>query len=370
MNETFYPSKFPYICKNNFDVNFTDRINACAKLGDILKNRDPDRFRSVRREIDELNTLVETSAQFNGWFTRDNVNFALYSLGKSLEHLKVERWLDRYPEKIFDLRQDKTIGVVMAGNIPLVGFHDYLCVMITGNRLIAKLSADDQKMLPLIHRIFEKIEPGFKGKAVFTNEKLTGFDAVIATGSNNTARYFEYYFGKYPHIIRKNRNGVAVLTGNETPEELAALGEDIFRYYGLGCRNVSKIYVPKGYTFDNLFRALEQYGEVAVNHKYKNNYDYNKSIYLVNKTPHFDNGFLILKEDADFSSPVSVVHYEHYSDIGKLKNELSAESDRIQCVVSTDDQIATAIVPGKSQRPQLWDYADNVDPIRFLISLD
>lgn len=348
-------------------VNFTDRINACAKLGDILKNPDAERYHSVRKEIGELNALVETSHNYNGWFTPDNVRFALHSLGKSLERMKVEKWLDRYPEQIFDRESNKIIGVVTAGNIPLVGFHDYLCVMITGNHFLGKLSSDDNKLLPLIHRIFEKLEPGFKNKATFTEDKLEGFDAIIATGSNNTARYFEYYFGKYPHIIRKNRNGVAVLSGKESPEELKALGEDIFRYYGLGCRNVSKIYVPKDYKFDLLFSALEKYADVAANHKFKNNYDYNKSIYLVNNTKHYDNGFLILKEDAALSSPVSVVHFEYYSNPENLNSELAKNKEQIQCVVSADGRINNAIPPGRSQQPGLWDYADNVDTIDFLI---
>lgn len=349
-------------------MNFTDRINACAKLGDILNNPDAEKYHSVRKEIDELNLLVETSHHYNGWFTRDNVRFALQSHGKSLERLKVEKWLNRYPKEAFEKQGNKTVGVVMAGNIPMVGFHDYLSVMVTGNRFLGKLSSGDNKLLPLVHRIFEKVEPGFKNKAAFTEEKLENIDAIIATGSNNTARYFEYYFGKYPHIIRKNRSGVAVLNGAETAEQLAALGEDILRYYGLGCRNVSKLYVPAGYKFDALFRALEQYAEVASNHKYTNNYDYNKSIYLVNNTQHFDNGFLILKEDAAMASPVAVVHFEYYENPDSLNHELDLNRDKIQCIVSADAGIAKAIAPGKSQQPQLWDYADNVDTINFLIS--
>jgi hypothetical protein len=350
-------------------VNSTDRINACAKLGDILRNPDSAKYHSVRKEIEQLNVLIESSHNYNGWFTPDNVKFAIHALGKSLEPHKVEKWLNRYPEEIFDQEHNRTIGVVMAGNIPIVGFHDYLCVMITGNKLIAKLSSDDNKILPLIHKIFGKIEPGFQDKAVFTEEKMTGFNAIIATGSNNTSRYFEYYFGKYPNIIRKNRNGVAVLTGTETQEELAALGEDIFRYYGLGCRNVSKLFVPENYRFDKFFEAIEPFAQLAENHKYKNNYDYNKSIYLVNNTAHFDNGFLILKEDAAFASPVAVVHFEYYNQMNDLQNELALHKNLIQCIISIDGQIPDALKPGKSQHPQLWNYADNRDTIRFLMEL-
>ncbi len=358
-----------YLCEKVINVNLTDRINACAKLGEILKNPDPDSFHSVRKEIDELNHLVEVSHQYNGWFTPENVRFAIDALGSSLDRLKVERWLDRYPDKIFDQKKNLAIAVVMAGNVPLVGFHDYMSVMLTGNKLIGKLSSNDNKLLPLIHRIFEKLEPGFRGQAIFTENKLSDFDAIIATGSNNTSRYFEYYFGKYPNLIRKNRNGVAVLHGNETREELVALGEDIFRYYGLGCRNVSKVYVPKGYKFHTLFKAIEPWAGVSENHKYQNNYEYNKSIYLVNNTPHFDTGFLIAKEDAAIASPVAVLHYEHYESIEDLNNEILTHADHIQCVVSSEARIKNAVKPGKAQHPQLWEYADNVDTIRFLMEL-
>lgn len=350
-------------------MNLTDRINACVKLGDILRNPDTDIFHSIRKELDQLNLLIESSQAMNGWFTPENIKFALHALGRSLDLHKIEKWLNKYPEEIFNITPNKTIGVVMAGNIPLVGFHDYLSIMITGNRLQAKLSSDDSKLLPLVHRIFEKIEPGFKDKATFTEEKLTKFDAIIATGSNNTARYFEYYFGKYPNIIRKNRNGVAVIIGKETPEELAALGEDIFRYYGLGCRNISKIFVPANYRFDDFFENIESFSRVGNNHKYANNYDYNKSIYLVNNTPHFDNGFLILKEDTAYASPVAVLHYEQYENIKVLQRQLFAHKEHIQCVVSADEQLNGAIRPGKSQHPQLWNYADNVDTIAFLMGL-
>ncbi len=350
-------------------MNLTDRINACVKLGDILKNPDPDKFHSIRKELDQLNLLVENSKASNGWFTPENVKFALNALGRSLELHKIERWLNKYPEDIFNRAHSKTVGVVMAGNIPLVGFHDYLSVLLTGYNLLAKLSGDDKKLLPLVHQIFAKLEPGFKFRATFTEKKLTDFDAIIATGSNNTSRYFEYYFGKYPNIIRKNRNGAAVITGSETHEELSALGEDIFRYYGLGCRSVSKLFVPKDYRFDDFFKSIESFNWVSSNHKYNNNYDYNKSVYLINKTPHFDNGFLILKEDAAYASPVAVVHYEHYHDITELNKLLNLHHEHIQCIVSVDEQIKGAIKPGKSQYPQLWNYADNVDTIEFLMGL-
>jgi len=350
-------------------VNFTDRINACAKLGDILRNPDANKFHSFRNEIDEMGDLISSSRQRNGWFTPENISFAIRSIGESLKPMKIEKWLNKYPEETFEKMWPRTIGVVMAGNVPLVGFHDYLCVMITGNNFLGKLSSDDNQLLPLINRIFEKIEPGFKERAEFTEGRIKKFDAVIATGSNNTARYFEYYFGKYPHIIRKTRNGVAVITANETEEQLLALGTDIFSYFGLGCRNVSKIFVPDGYDFKTLFEAIEEHGNIILHHKYKNNYDYNKSILLVNNTPHFDNGFLLLKQDASYGSPISVLHYENYHNINELEKQLHTQTEQIQCIVSANNHIAGAIAPGTSQKPDLWNYADNVDTIEFLMNL-
>jgi hypothetical protein len=350
-------------------MNSTDRITAIVKLGKILKNYDTETFHVFENEVAELKKLVETSRQTNGWFIPENVSFALKAIGNSLEQFHVEKWFSRYPGNTFEGSKKIVVGVVMAGNIPLVGFHDYLCVMVTGNYFLGKLSFDDNKLLPLVHKILGKIEPGFSKNAKFTEGKLEHFDAIIATGSNNTARYFEYYFGKYPNIIRKNRNGVAVITGHETDEELAALGEDIFRYFGLGCRNVSKIYVPQKYEFRQFFEAIEKYGDVISHHKYRNNYDYNKSIFLVNKVEHLDNGFLLLTENNSIPSPVSVMHYEHFQNISDINLHLRSKADQIQCIVAAGDVIEGALSPGKSQKPDLWDYADNVDTVKFLMEI-
>jgi hypothetical protein len=258
----------------------------------------------------------------------------------------------------------------MAGNVPLVGFHDLLCVLISGNKLLAKLSSDDNKMLPAIVDLLVQINPGFKDLVKVTDGKMEKFDAVIATGSNNTSRYFDYYFGKYPNIIRKNRNGVAVLTGTESQVELEGLADDIFLYYGLGCRNVSKLYLPKDYDLIKLMQVLEFRKSISENHKYFNNYEYNKAIYLVNGTNHFDAGNLILTENESIASPVSVVFYEFYEDLEKLKNSLSLISDKIQCIVSKETFGKNTVQFGKSQEPALWDYADGVDTMEFLLSLD
>jgi hypothetical protein len=349
-------------------VNLVNRINAFAKLGDILRNPDPEYHRNFSSYISDLQVLINNSVNYNPWFTPENVRFALKATGLSLKTRQLEKWLQYYDQALLEKRTTKTIGVVMAGNIPLVGFHDYLSVMLSGNKLQAKLSSGDNQLLPLIHKLLVRIEPAFTGKVDFTEGALSSFDAIIATGSDNSARYFDYYFGKYPHIIRKNRNGIAVLTGQETDDDLMALGEDIFRYFGLGCRSLSKLFVPKNYKFDRLFENIKDYSDVINHHKYANNYEYNKAICLVNKTPHLDNGFLLLKEDVASASPISVLFYEHYNNLKEVRLILERQREKIQCVVSVEKTLAEkgVVSPGKAQHPALWDYADGVDTMAFL----
>ncbi len=351
-------------------VSLVNRINAFARLGDILRNPDPDKFRMLSVEIQQLNDLIDNSKQYNAWFTPEMVRLALHATGRSLKTAKIEKWIGSYSIKKLEHCKPKTIGVVMAGNIPMVGFHDYLSVLISGHKLIAKLSSGDNKLLPLMHRIISKIEPALHPMVHFTESPLSGFDAIIATGSNNTSRYFDYYFGRYPHIIRKNRNSIALLTGKETDEQLQAFGADIFTYFGLGCRNVSKLLAPKQFRFDRFFDHLQDQVEIINHHKYKNNYDYNKAIYLVNGTPHLDNGFLLLKEDTALSSPVGVLYYETYDSVTEAKRRIESRLGELQCVVSAAEVSSLAIIsPGKSQQPELWDYADNIDTVEFLTGL-
>jgi len=256
----------------------------------------------------------------------------------------------------------------MAGNIPLVGFHDFLAVLITGHSVLIKQSSNDKHLLPYLAKYLEHIEPSFKGKIEFTEEKLYNFDAVIATGSNNTARYFEYYFREKPSIIRNNRNSLAVLTGNETKEELKGLSNDIFRYYGLGCRSISKLFVPKDYNFDSFFEAIYDWHPVINEAKYANNYDYNKAVYLMSEFNLLENGFLMLKEDKSYASPIATVFYEHYEDLETLKEKLNMEKEQIQCIVAKN-VAPNEVSFGYTQTPELWEYADNVDPIEFLIKI-
>jgi hypothetical protein len=262
----------------------------------------------------------------------------------------------------------KKVAIIMAGNIPLVGFHDFLSVLISGHQVIVKQSSNDKHLLPFLTKYLEHIEPEFKGNIEFTEEKLHDFDAVIATGSDNTARYFEYYFKDKPSIIRKNRNSVAVLTGSETETDLKHLSEDIFRYYGLGCRNVSKLFVPKDYNFDAFFKGVYDWHPIINEAKYANNYDYNKAVYLMSEFDMLENGFLMIKEDASYASPIATVFYEYYNDLEALKLKLKTEQKNIQCVVSKgvlNDEIGF----GQTQKPELWDYADAIDTIAFLLKI-
>lgn len=355
-------------------MNVNDMIKPFAELGDILQNRyDKDYIKQknsqTQLKTQYFNTLVAESHLYNPWFTKKNVDYAVDSIGYMLQKDKLEKWLSKYHEDIQKHRGAKTIGLVLAGNIPMVGFHDYLCTLVTGNAALAKLSSQDDKLLPALHDILTTFAPGVKENAVFTKERIKSAEAFIATGSNNTSRYFEYYFGKYPNIIRKNRTSVAVLTGNETQEELEAIADDIFMYFGLGCRNVTKVFIPKNYNFTPVFQSFEKHKDVIHHNKYANNYEYYKSIFLVNKEHHLDNGFVLLKEMQGFSSPVSTVYYEYYQDINEVNKLLQNHEVNIQCIVSSEGKIKNAVPPGKSQQPEIWDYADGVDTVEFLLSV-
>jgi len=304
---------------------------------------------------------------YNGWFTEKNVRYSIQSLADMLHKESLESWLSKY--KLKDNNNPKTIGVIMAGNIPIVGFHDFVCVLLSGNKVKARLSSQDNKLLPIIANILIELEPDFKNLIEFAENQLIGADAYIATGSDNTSRYFEYYFGKYPHIIRKNRNSVAVINGTETEQDLKNLSDDIFLYYGLGCRNVTKLYIKKGFEVTRLFEAFNHYKEIINHNKYVNNYEYYKAIYLVNQEQHLDNGFLILKEEKAIASPVATVFYEYYNDIKQVNQSLELEKEKIQCIVSKSPEIKTKVEFGKSQKPQIDEYADNIDTMEFLLNL-
>jgi len=353
-------------------MNLGQRIEAFAKLGEFFTQFSTSKME--KNETDEFNPIlfdafkmqINRASEFNGWFTKENVLKAFESWSAALHVENLEKWTSNY--QIDENAVPKNIAIVMAGNIPLVGFHDFLSVLLSGNNALVKLSSNDKHFLPLIAKFLEYYHPYFKNKITFTEEKLIGFDAVIATGSNNTTRYFDYYFGKYPSIIRSSRNSVAIITGKETKQELEALGEDIFQYFGLGCRSVSKIFVPKNYNFDLLFNALFKFNEVINIKKYENNYDYNKAIYLMSLFKIKDNGFVMLKEDPSYASPIATVFYEFYDELENLLIKLEAEKEAIQCIVCNENDL-NFVKFGQTQDPKLWDYADGIDTFRFLLNI-
>ncbi|HNQ26299.1 MAG TPA: acyl-CoA reductase [Aquaticitalea sp.] len=352
-------------------MHLQQRINAFARLGTFLSQFSQNGIQKHENVLhndlffDGFRHQIRLAQEHNGWFTEANVLFALEGWSQLLTEDTISKWLASYD---FDNVAPANIAIIMAGNIPLVGFHDFLCVLLAGHKCIIRQSSNDRHLLPYLAKYLEHVEPGFKRKICFTEEQLTDFDAVIATGSDNTSRYFDYYFRDKPSIVRKNRNSVAILTGNETDSELIALSEDIFRYYGLGCRNVSKIFVPKDYNFDRFFNAMYHWHSIINQTKYANNYDYNKAVYLMSEFEMLENGFLMLKKDDSYGSPIATVFYEHYPSIELLKSKLKADADKIQCVVSKGI-VVNEVDFGNTQRPELWDYADGVDTITFLLKL-
>lgn len=336
-----------------FIMNLTQRIQAFSALGDYIRNLTPS----------ACEDLSNNAANENPWFTHESVERALSGVSTWLTEPALTEWVSSYPASL----TSRTIAVVMAGNLPLVGFHDLLAVLLSGHSVLVKLSSKD-RFLPshFIDKLTE-IEPAF-GPRITQAEQLKSFDAVIATGSDNSARYFEYYFGKYPHIIRKNRTSVAILSGKETQSELESLGKDVFSYFGLGCRSVSKLFVPSGYSFNDMFGAFEPYSQIINHHKYANNYDYQKSILLINSVPFLDNGFLLLQESKGTVSPISVLYHEPYENDEDLVDKLAIHKEKIQVVVGNNAP-AAVVSFGCAQNPGLMDYADNVDTMAFLTGL-
>ena len=334
-------------------MTLNQRIQSFVKLGNLLTEGSP-----------ALTEIIQTAHRHNAWFTPQNIEQALKANIQLLSEERLIQWIEGYSHD-FEPDNPSIVGLVLAGNIPMVGFHDVLSSLIAGFSVQIKTSSDDKQLIPYLLNELIKIEPAFKPKIQLT-DRLSNFDLIIATGSNNTSRYFEYYFQKVPHIIRKNRNSVAVLSGQESAEELKQLGHDIFDYFGLGCRNVSKIFFPKGYNYATFFEAIESFSPISNHFKYHNNYDYNKAIYLVNGDKHLDNGFLLLKEDERIASPLAVVYYEEYNELENVLIRLNSERESIQCAVSNLPLPLPATGFGESQRPGLSDYADGINILDFL----
>ena len=345
-----------------------NRINTFAQLGDFLSQFS---LKSIEKKenifnndlfFDAFKHQIKIAKENNSWFTKESLLFAIESWSELLTKEKLTSWVETT-----DLSKvsSKKVAIVMAGNIPLVGFHDFLAVLISGHQVVVKQSSNDKHLLPMLAKYLEYAGESFKGNITFTEDKLTDFDAVIATGSNNTARYFEYYFNNKPNIIRKNRNSVAVLKGNESEEDLEKLSDDIFTYFGLGCRSVSKLFVPKDYDFNQFFNGMYNKKEIIYNAKYANNYDYNKAVYLMSEFDLLENGFLMIKEDSSYSSPIATIFYEYYDNEIDLKIKLHQDKEQIQCIVSKNF-IESEVLFGETQQPSLTDYADGVNTLQFL----
>ena len=336
-------------------MNLAERTEVFAKLRIILMNLS----------LDELDDMAYLAASDNRWFVKKNIEQAITGIIHLLDPEKMTLWLRDYYFQSPII--SKTVGLILAGNVPFVGFHDLMCTLISGHKAAVKLSSQDTYLMTwMIHQLYE-IEPRLKSR-IQVREQLKNIDAIIATGSDNTSRYFEFYFGKNPHIIRKNRTSVAILNGDETSEQLHQLGHDIFSYFGLGCRNVSKLLVTRDVNLSRLLDHWQPFDYLQDNFKYNNNYYYNKSILLVNGVAHLDNGFLLLRESEELISPISVLYHQQFINQQALAHYLEIHSEKIQCVVSSS--INNNVVNfGNAQLPEICDYADHIDTLLFLNEL-
>lgn len=345
-------------------MELNKRINAFVLLGQQLPIavRDPNQL---------LGQKALTAQHINPWFTPENVIYAVDSIAHEwLHNEKLEEWINVYPEQYFNPNLIKNVGVIMAGNIPLVGFHDFLCVLIAGHKIIIKLSSKDGDLMGAVAKMLIDIEPAFSDFIQISEGSIKGFDAVIATGSNSSARYFDFYFRNYPSLIRGNRNGVAMLSGNEGDDELALLADDIFTYFGLGCRNVSKLLVPEGYNFSRLIGSMSKWKHVVNHHRYANNYEYNRTVLLMNQTPHLDTGFALIVPNENIDAQVATVNYQEYSGIDSAIDYINVNDSKIQCVVTKINiGYSRRVKFGETQKPKLNDYPDGIDTIEFLGTL-
>lgn len=338
-------------------MKLQDRIVLFSKLG-----------RDLREELETevFEDLLSHAKSKNGWFTMDNLKKAIESIiEKYLNEVELSIFTKGYPDAYWETDEPKKVGIIAAGNIPLVGFQDLVHVVLSGHIAVYKPSTQDEVLIQYIQKKLTQIDPNIADYFQIA-DRLNNMDAYIATGSGNTSRYFEYYFAKKPHIIRKNRTSLAIIDGNESKTDLANIGNDIFSYFGLGCRNVAKLYVPENYDFTVFFESIEYWNTILMHSKYNNNYDYIKSIYLVNGVKHLDNGFLLLKNDESLASPIAALHYEYYQNQESLKDSIATHLADIQVIISNNKIFGNSLRPGESQTPGLADYADDIDTMEFL----
>jgi len=337
--------------------DFQSHLQAFQKLGTEI---------SVLLNNGEFDAIIKQQSIENKWFTEENCQFALTAIAKMLDRDSVNAFFEKYKHLFSEDQKTQRIAVISAGNIPCAAFHDFFCILVSGNQFIGKLSSQDTILLPFLSKIIVKIFPEVEKNIVFV-EKLSKFDKIIATGSNNSARYFEYYFKDYPMLLRKNRNSIAILTGEESDEDLRKLSIDVFQYFGLGCRSVSKVYVPKGYNFSKLVEIFKETSDRLLFHNgYVNNYEYQRAIYALNSVPFFDGNSFMLVENQSLSSPVAVIYYESYDSLPNLLLEINRHTDRIQCIVTQNKSVENPVNFGNTQYPSLFDYPDNEDIMNFV----
>lgn len=346
-------------------MNLNNRITLFVKLGRFFSDYINNNLESSERN--KFDKAINESILHNSFFSKKNILKSLLSWSNVLTKKSIDDFLSNYLIK--NKKREKKIAIIMAGNIPLVGFHDFFCVIISGNFAVIKLSSKDSHLFKFILSFLVKENPDFDTKFDVVESKLEIFDAVIATGNNISANQFELYFKKYPKIIRRNRHSIAILNGNETKKEIELLANDIFYYYGLGCRNVSKIFIPNNYNLDILFKSFVLWDEVINKNSYANNYNYYRAIYLLNKEVFFDNGFVLLKESEKIGSPVGTIYFEYYKSDNQIKEMIKKNNEKIQCIVSNNNYPKT-IKFGETQMPNLNDFADDIDTFNFLLKLN
>ena len=346
-------------------MNLNNRITLFVKLGRFFSDYINNNLESLERN--KFDKAINESILHNSFFSKKNILKSLLSWSNVLTKKSIDDFLSNYLIK--NKKREKKIAIIMAGNIPLVGFHDFFCVILSGNFAFMKLSSKDSHLFKFILSFLVKENPDFSTKFDVVENKLQIFDAVIATGNNISANQFELYFKKYPKIIRRNRHSIAILNGNETKKEIELLANDIFYYYGLGCRNVSKIFIPNNYNLDILFKSFVLWNEVINKNSYSNNYNYYRAIYLLNKEVFFDNGFVLLKESEKIGSPVGTIYFEYYKSDNQIKEMIKKNNEKIQCIVSNNNYPKT-IKFGETQMPNLNDFADDIDTFNFLLKLN
>ncbi|WP_294238768.1 acyl-CoA reductase [uncultured Chryseobacterium sp.] len=341
-------------------MNTENQVLGLTRLSRYIKDFLAKNQEAYSEDDAGFESLLERSKIENPWFTIENQKFALRQWADLLTEKNIGSWLNKY--RVSGI--SKRVGLILAGNIPLVGFHDVISVVLSNHIPVIKLSSKDKYMIPFLLKKWNEFS---EGSVPFEFvEKLENFDAVIATGSNNTARYLEYYFKNHLHIIRKNRTSIAILKGDETEEDLKLLAEDIFRYFGLGCRNVTRLFIPQDFVIDRLFESFLDFQDIINHNKYANNYDYNRAIYLLNQEKFWDNNFVMLKEDEKLFSPLSVINFSRYSSLDEVKSFIAENEENIQCIVAGEELGLNSVKPGEAQNPGLDTYADNVDTMKFL----